>query len=95
MFCLEHAQDCRAQQSIHARCPHAGMLINRSAHVAYDVCLCWGRKTRRPQESSELLRNIGGIVAVNLVLAASQDSAIDNLGAHLAHTLASIEGRPE
>ena len=45
-----------------------------------EVCLIWRRKTRRPQESSELLQNIGGIVAVNLVLAASQDSAIDNLG---------------
>lgn len=45
-----------------------------------NVCLYRRRKTRRPQESSELLQNIGGIVAVNLVLAASQDSAIDNLG---------------
>jgi hypothetical protein len=38
------------------------------------------RKTRNPHQNSELLRNVAGIVAVNLVLAASQDSAIDNLG---------------
>ena len=42
-----------------------------------------GRKTRNPHQNSELLRNVAGIVAVNLVLAASQDSAIDNLGAPL------------
>ncbi|KAK9845397.1 hypothetical protein WJX81_005552 [Elliptochloris bilobata] len=46
-------------------------------------------KTRKPQENNELLRSIGGIVAVNLVLAASQDSAIDNLG-HFAGLLTGL-----